>query len=161
MDRIVRYTEDAVYRDRFHLDRQGTDQLSHDTGSYGRALAEAAVFAAKEAEAQAILVFSQSGMMAQHVAALRPRQEIIAFTPAIETYWRLAATWGTRSYLLETTGLSDALLTQADRMVMDLKLAEIGDTIVMVAGQISGMSLSNMVKLHRVGELSQMNADKF
>jgi pyruvate kinase len=124
-------------------------------GSYGRALAEAAVFAAREVASPLIVVFTESGFMAQHVSALRPKQEIIAFTHVLETYRRLAAVWGIESYLLPANEISQQLLTLADNMLLQLNLAQAGETIVMVAGSISGAPLSNMVKLHRVGERSE------
>lgn len=154
MDRIVRYTEEAFYKDvLLDRDRRTRDLLRMTTGSYGRALAEALVFAANEVEAPLIVVFTESGFMAQHVAALRPRQDIIAFTHVLETHRRLAAVWGTECFLLPPSSMSDQLLITADRLLLDLNLAQRGQTVVMVAGSISGVPLSNMVKLHRVGEL--------
>lgn len=156
MDRIVRYTEEAVYKQQFFDPNEKRVReflaLGQGSGSYGRALAEAAVFAADEVEASLIVVFTEGGFMAQHVAALRPHEEIIAFTHVLETHRRLAAIWGTESFLLQTSGVPD-LLPLADKMLTELNLAEIGETIIIVAGNISGVPLSNMVKLHRVGEL--------
>jgi pyruvate kinase len=158
MDRIVRYTEEAVYKQQFFDSSEKRFRellvMGRGSGSYGRALAEAAVFAADEVEASLIVVFTEGGFMAQHVAALRPREEIIAFTHVLETHRRLAAMWGTESFLLQTSGVPD-LLPSADKMLVELNLAELGETIIIVAGSISGVPLSNMVKLHRVGETVQ------
>ncbi len=155
MDKIVCYTEEAVYKKRFWQpeQRQVRQLMSFGggSGSYGRALAEAARFAADEVGACVIVVFSESGFMAQHVAALRPKQEIIAFTHVLETHRKLAAIWGTEGFLLQINGIAD-LLPLAEKMLLDLGLAEAGETIVIVAGSISGVALSNMVKLHRLGE---------
>ncbi|MEW6732788.1 MAG: pyruvate kinase, partial [Acidobacteriota bacterium] len=154
MDRIVRYTEEAIYKQIFfRYDRRRRELLSDNTGSYGRALAEAATFAADEIAAPLIVVFTESGYMAQHVVALRPKQEIIAFTPVLATYRRLAAIWGTESFLLQSTDLSDQLFTITDKVLTKLNLVQPGETVVMVAGSISGVPLSNMVKLHRVNLL--------
>src|SRR5262249_35788636 len=142
MDRIARVTEEAVYKHIVRPEMRESDMAAGNVGSYGRALAEAAQFAAKEVESPIILVFTQSGIMAQHVAAMRPRQDIIAFTPILETSRRLAAVWGTKSFLLEQTALSDELLALADRMLIELNIAQAGETIVMVAGHITGIPLS-------------------
>lgn len=156
MDRIARYTEEAVYKQTFlDLDRRTRDIFGRNSssGSYGRALAEAAVFAAQEVSAPLIVVFTESGFMAQHVAALRPHQPILAFTHVLETYRRLAAVWGVESFLLPSTEQSDQLLTIADKRLVELELAVEGETVVMVLGNISGVPISNMVKLHRVGDV--------
>lgn len=158
MDRIVCYTEEAVYKQQIlqQKDRRVRDLLASGggSGSYGRALAEAAVFAADEVAAPLIAVFTEGGFMAQHVSALRPKQDIIAFTHILETHRRLAAVWGIESFLLQTNG-STAFLELSDKMLVELGLADIGDTIIIVAGSIEGMPLSNMVKLHRVGETAK------
>lgn len=157
MDRIVRYTEEAVYKQLFaapeHASHRYLRNLPKSSGSYGRALAEAAVFAAEEVAAPLIAVFTESGFMAQHVAALRPKQDIIALTHILETHRRLAAVWGIESFLLPISKHTDQLLLLADQLLVDLQLVEVGETVVIVAGSISGMPLSNMVKLHKIGEL--------
>src|SRR5262249_46004400 len=70
MDRIARVTEEAVYKHIVRPEMRESDMAAGNVGSYGRALAEAAQFAAKEVESPIILVFTQSGIMAQHVAAM-------------------------------------------------------------------------------------------
>lgn len=155
MDKIVCYTEEAVYKKHFWQSEEKRFKVvasGEGSGSYGRALAEAAAFAADEVGACVIIVFTESGFMAQHVAALRPKQEIIAFTHVLETHRKLAAIWGTESFLLQISGITD-LLPLAEKMLLELNLAEAGETIVIVAGSISGVPLSNMVKLHRLGEV--------
>ncbi|MEM4251676.1 MAG: pyruvate kinase, partial [Candidatus Bathyarchaeia archaeon] len=152
MDRIVRFTEDAVDREVFGKMNRALSAISQHTGSYNRALAEAAVFAAEEIGSPIILVFTEGGKMARRVSSLSPRQKIVAFTYVQETYRRLAAIWGINSYMMGIGGASDRLLTHADQMLLRLQLALRGTTIVMVAGNLSGIPASNIVKLHRVGD---------
>lgn len=93
--------------------------------------------------------------MARRVSALRPKQKIVAFTYVQETYRRMAAVWGINSYMMGMGQASDRLLTHADQMLLRLQLAPRGTTIVMVAGNLSGIPASNIVKLHRVGDFVQ------
>jgi pyruvate kinase len=74
MDSLVRFTEASRVPDRGLAKRC----IGVQTGSFGRALAKAAVSAAAEVSATKIVVFTEHGRMARHVAALRPRQRIIA-----------------------------------------------------------------------------------
>lgn len=155
MDRIVRFTEDAVQRELLGRPNRALSAVAQHTGSYNRALAEAAVFAAEEIGSPIILVFTEGGKMARRVSALRPKQKIVAFTYVQETYRRMAAVWGINSYMMGTGQASDRLLTHADQMLLRLQLAPRGTTIVMVAGNLSGIPASNIVKLHRVGDFVQ------
>ena len=92
--------------------------------------------------------------MARHLAALRPAQKIIAFTPHERTYRSLAAVWGIEPQLLDFNGHSAELIARADEALVKLELADKGEIIVVMAGRIPGQpSLSSMMKLHRVGEL--------
>ncbi len=150
MARIISFTEDYCLpkdsiRDLIH---------THQTGQEGRAIAEAAVFAAQELRAGLILCLSKSGTMARHIAALRPSQRIIAFTPMPNTHSSLAAVWGLEPHLLDFSGRSSELLTRADEALMKLGLASRGETVVAMAGRIPEQpSLSSMMKLHKIGEI--------
>jgi pyruvate kinase len=88
------------------------------TGAEGRAIAEAAIYAASELRSRLIVVFSKSGAMARHLAALRPEQRIIAFTPHERTYSALAAVWGIEPYMLGFEGRGSELLMRADQAMI-------------------------------------------
>lgn len=150
MARIITFTEShlpqlCLRRDQFE---------GHQTGQEGRAIAEAAVFAAQEMRARFIAVFSKSGTMARHIAALRPPQRIIAFTPHERTRNALAAVWGIEPHLLDYSGRGSEMLARADEMLISLGLVNKGEVIIEMAGRIpEHPGLSSMMKLHRVGEL--------
>ncbi|MGH9839991.1 MAG: pyruvate kinase [Blastocatellia bacterium] len=150
MARIARFTEQNCQQtDRFR-------ELIHgrQTGAEGRAIAEAAIYAANELRTKLIVVFSKSGTMARHLAALRPTQRIIAFTPQARTHSALAAVWGIEPCLFDFNGRSAELIARADDALVDQGLAGKGETIVLMAGRIPDQpSLSSMMKLHRVGEI--------
>ncbi|MGH9800286.1 MAG: pyruvate kinase, partial [Blastocatellia bacterium] len=110
MARIISFTESNCQqgnrsRELIHGSQKGTE---------GRAIAEAAIYAAQELNSTLIVVFSKSGTMARHLAALRPSQRIVAFTPQQRAYSALAAVWGIEPYLLDFEGHSSDLLARAD-----------------------------------------------
>jgi pyruvate kinase len=128
--------------------------FGHRSGSHNRAIAEAAAFAAEEIGCRLIVVVTRSGYMARRIAALRPKQRIVAFTEIEQTRAQLAAVWGVEPYLPHpTTNPSDDLLVRADRSLLEYKLAERGESVVIMAGRLSYKSLSLSMKLHTIGEL--------
>ena len=150
MARIISFTESNCQqgnrsRELIHGSQKGTE---------GRAIAEAAIYAAQELNAKLIVVFSKSGTMARHLAALRPSQRIIAFTPHQRSHNSLAAVWGIEPHLLDFAGDSSDLLARADETLIKFGMAARGETIVAMAGRIPNQpSLSSMMKLHSVGEI--------
>lgn len=150
MARIISYTETNCLQG----DRSRDLIHGHQKGTEGRAIAEAAIYAAQELKTKLIIVFSKSGTMARHIAALRPSQRIIAFTPLERTRSALAAVWGIEPYLLNFDGRSSDLLAWADEVLLKQELVVRGEMIVAMAGRIPNQpSLSSMMKLHPVGEI--------
>jgi pyruvate kinase len=150
MDKIIRTTEEMAAPAQAVVKQSSYGRRS---GSYGRAIAEAATFAAEEVGCRLIVVITQSGHMARRISALRPRQQIIALTPSEATRRQLAVLWGTESYRLDNcTAASDDLLVIADRALLGYGLAERGESVVVMAGRMKDVTISLSMKLHRVGE---------
>jgi pyruvate kinase len=150
MARIISFTESACPR----LDRSRKAMCGQQSGKEGRAIAEAAVYAAQEMRAQFIVVFSKSGTMARHIAALRPAPRIIAFTPLERTRAALSLIWGVEPYLLDFGGRGYELLARADEALARQGLVKKGETVIAMAGRIPEQpSFSSIMKLHRVGEI--------
>jgi pyruvate kinase len=150
MARIVSFTEQSCAQP----ERARNLIRGEQTGTEGRAIAEAAVFAAQEMRARFIVVFSKSGAMARHIAALRPAPRIIAFTPHERTRRALSAVWGLEPYLLDFSGRGFEVLARADQMLMQHRLVEPGETLIVMAGRLPEQpSLSSMMKLHRAGTI--------
>ncbi len=148
MDRIIRAAEASA----FSRSRLREAISTRPSGSYGRAIAEAAAFAAEEVKASLIVVFTEGGNMPRQIAALRPSQRVLALTPSRTTYRRLAAVWGVEPRLFPFPSRSEELLSQCDRLLVSEGWARVGEVVVLMAGTLRGFSLSDMMKLHRVGE---------
>ena len=152
MDRIIRSTEEMV-APATNVMRESL--FGRRSGSYGRAIAEAAVFAAEEVGCRLIVVITQSGHMARRIASLRPRQRIIALTPVEKSYRQMALLWGVEPYLIEGVGkTSSSSFEQADRALLDRRLAERGESVVVMAGRMNDIVISHSMKLHRAGDLT-------
>lgn len=152
MDRIIRATEEmgAPAREVMREAMKG-----RHSGSFGRAIAEAAVYAADEIGCQLIVVITQSGQMARRAAALRPGQRIVAFNAIERTHCQLAASWGVEPYMLKDCSAdAEDLLARTDFALMERGLARRGENVVVMAGRLKDLTISLSMKLHRVGDLN-------
>ncbi len=144
MDRIIRSTEGLEDKDPRICPRR-------QTGDYGRAVAEAAAFAAEEIRARLIVVFTRSGAMARRMAAVRPRQRIVALTPHETTCRALALSWGVEPYMMKAFPPAyDRMLEGADAVLTEKGLAEEGESVIVMAGRIEQSALSSSMKIHRI-----------
>ena len=152
MDRIIRATEEMLAPATAAVRHS---MLGRRSGSYGRAISEAALLAAEEISCRLIVVITKSGHMARRIAALRPSHRIIAITSVEKTYRQLAGTWGVEPYQIEDGLLeSESLLASADRVLLANKVAERGENVVVMAGRVDDVIISLSMKLHRVGDLT-------
>jgi pyruvate kinase len=149
MSRIIEFTE-------AHCSIEGrlASSAVEITGKEGRAIAEAAVFAAREMQLNMIVVLTRYGVMARHAAAIRPRERIIAFTPFEKTCNTLAAVWGIEPYRVDFSGSSAALIARVDDRLISEGLLSKGEMSVVMAGNVPEQpGLSSLMKLHRIGEI--------
>ena len=129
--------------------------LGRRSGSYGRAISEAALLAAEEVSCRLIVVITKTGHMARRIAALRPSHRIIALTPVEKTYRQLAAAWGVEPYQIDDVSAGkESLLAAADRALLKNELAGRGESVVVMAGRVDDIIISLSMKLHRVGDLT-------
>jgi pyruvate kinase len=122
-------------------------------------VAHAACRAAEEQRAQAIVTFTQSGSTALLVSKHRPRTCIIAPTPFEHIARKISLYWGVTPVILKTRKTTDDMITSVERIMLKKKLARSRDLIVITAGVPIGVAGStNMLKMHRVGEISSLEA---
>lgn len=122
------------------------------SGRVSRALCEAAAFAAEEINAKLIAVFTESGLMARRLSALRPMQRIIALTNSQDVCNELAPIWGVEPLLHPTCNSTERLIGIGERVLIENGIVEAGEQIVLMAGRLSGLELSSSVKVHTIGE---------
>jgi pyruvate kinase len=145
---MVRIAEEAERSIR----RRGFADLPHLAGSSDSDIvADAAFQAARAAEVQAIVVFTNSGYSARLVSRYRPPVKIIAMTGSIDTVRRLMVNYAVVPVLAPEAHTTDEMLGQMDTFLVERGLLKPGDKVVFVAGQPVGRSGStNLMKLHRV-----------
>jgi pyruvate kinase len=124
--------------------------VGRQSGRVSRALCEAAAFAADEMNTRMIAVFTESGLMARRLSSLRPDQRIIALTSSPEAMNELTLIWGVESVLIPRSRSTEEILKIGEQALLQANLVEIGETVVVMAGRLSGLGLSSSVTLYTV-----------
>ena len=122
------------------------------SGSFSRALCEAAAFAAEELNTKTTAVFTESGIMARRLSTLRPEQRIVALTPSKDVYNELALIWGVEPILHHPCEKTDDLVRIGERALLESGIVQQGEMVVLMAGKLSGLGLSRSVKLYNIGD---------
>jgi len=120
------------------------------SGRVSRALCEAAAFAAEEMATRVTAVFTESGLMARRLSALRPDQRIIALTHKPEVLCELALIWGVEPLLSKPAQTTEEMLRAGEEALLEAGVVEKGEMIVLMAGRLSGLGLSSSVTLFTV-----------
>lgn len=121
------------------------------SGRVSRALSEAAVFAAEEMMTRVTAVFTESGLMARRLSALRPEQQIVALTHLPWVQSQLALIWGVESLMTLPAATTEEMLKFGEESLLESGLVEKGEMIVLMAGRLSGLGLSSTVSIMTIG----------
>jgi pyruvate kinase len=124
--------------------------VGRQSGHVSRALCEAAAFAADEMNTRLIACFTESGLMARRLSALRPDQKIVALTSSREVIDELSLIWGVESVQMTPSRSTEELLNLGEQALIHADLVDLGETIVIIAGRLSGLGLSSSVTLYKV-----------
>ncbi|HVF66824.1 MAG TPA: pyruvate kinase [Pyrinomonadaceae bacterium] len=121
------------------------------SGRVSRALCEASAFAAEEIGARTIAVITASGLMAHRLSNLRPAQRIVALTPDRRVRDMLSLVWGVETHVHSPCDNSEDMLKVCERTLLEVGIVQQGETIVFMAGRLSGLGLSSSVTLYTIG----------
>jgi pyruvate kinase len=127
------------------------DSLRH-TASIDDAVAAAAVVAAEELEAVALVCFTTTGRTARLVSRHRPSRPLLALTPSESVARALAMVWGIRPCVSrEVPADHEAVVRLAEEHARRLGLARPGDVLVITHGApLGARGATNLVRVHRV-----------
>jgi pyruvate kinase len=115
------------------------------------AVAQATVEMAHVLKAAAILCATTSGSTARLIAKYRPKTPILGATPVLETYRRLALTWGVRPVLIGPVTDTDAMFRETLSVAKANRLVRPGDIVILTAGVPIGIvGTTNLIRVHEV-----------
>lgn len=139
-----------------------------------QALCKAAAAAAKEMQTEKVAVFTESGLMARRLSSFRSGLQIFALTTSEDARNQLSLIWGVAPFhdkrlktddierkigegtMLDLLGsesdMTEEMLKAGERTLLDAGVVEKGETLVMLAGRLSGLGLSSSVIVWTIGE---------
>jgi pyruvate kinase len=148
MGRIVHEAEKSIFSDMEHH----VEESRIVSPNFYHAIAHTASYAARKANVKALVVYSNSGSMAQRVSKLKPLRPIIALTPNKEVYNRMALLWGVIPLIIPAAQQTDAMLDNGEHAIIDRNLLKKGDSVVFCAGNTQMKGATNMLKIYSLGE---------
>src|SRR5688572_11023988 len=144
------------------------------SGRTSQALCKAAAYAAKEVITEKVAVFTESGLMARRLSSIRSGLQTFGLTACSDACNQLALIWGVQPFhhdpvkkgggiqdignttMLDlSTGGADStaeLLKLGERTLLDAGVVQPGETLIMMAGRLSGHGLSSSVIVWTIGE---------
>jgi len=115
-------------------------------------MSHAAHALAEDRDVSAVAVFTSGGSTAWLMSKVRPAKPILAFTPHLKTYRKLAFLWGVYPYLVPFANTLEDMIDHVDASLMKTGIQP-GDQVVMVCGfPVGSLRPPNMALLHNVGE---------
>jgi pyruvate kinase len=145
MSRIIKEIESS---DEY---RNGVETAALNLKVSANAVAHAAVVAANQMAISTIAVVSDSGGAARLMSEYRPKASIVAFTSDEVTYRRLSLHWGVTPVWMEPTMTQEELYEIIEQELVDRKLAEPGDAIVVTCAVPVGCGAqTNLMKIHHI-----------
>lgn len=113
------------------------------------ALAGAAVDAADELNADAIVVITVSGYTAQMVVQQRPVTPVIAVVPEERKANQLALLWGTAPVSVPWTDNTDKFIADMEAILIKKKLIKKGGTLIFVSGSTKLRGTDYIMKIQK------------
>lgn len=122
------------------------------SGRTSQALCKAAAYAAKEMITEKIAVFTESGLMARRLSTVRSGLQTFGLTNSRDACNQLALIWGVEPYMHEGGGSTKQMLREGEKTLLNAGVVSPGETLIMMAGRLSGLGLSSSVIVWTIGE---------
>src|SRR5919107_1735307 len=114
--------------------------------------AEASDVANAVLDGTALASFTQTGDTARRLAALHPRQPLLAFTVDARVRSQLALSWGVETFIVPSVQHTDDMVAQVDFSLLSIGRLKVGDRVVVVAGSPPNtVGSTNLIRVHEVG----------
>ncbi|WP_336029611.1 pyruvate kinase [Geodermatophilus sp. FMUSA9-8] len=143
MDRIISAVES---------DDRWVPELVRRSRSRSGAIVRAARDIGESLDVKALATFTQTGETARRLAALHPRQPLLAFTVDARVRSQLALSWGVETFLVPAVEHTDDMVEQVDFSLLSIGRLRVGDRVVVVAGSPPNtVGSTNLIRVHEVG----------
>ena len=151
VEAMVRICTEAEKSAEVKLDREFLDRVFTRVD---QSIAMAALFTAHHLKVKCIASLTQSGSTALWMSRLNSGVPIYALTPETATLTKCALMRDVRPFTLAYEGHDrEKLLREAEQVLLDRKVVEMGDLVVLTMGEPIGQSGgTNTMKIVRIGE---------
>ncbi len=140
----VRTEREILARDKFKL-------KAHDESDVAEAIGRSVAHTAKNLQIHTIVAATESGHTARMISKFRPNAHILGITFSERQQRALSLIWGVQPVVVKRPTSTDEMFKFSAEAVLEHKLAEKGDLIIVTAGVPVGVSGStNMLKVERV-----------
>lgn len=143
MGSIIRRSEEEIFTHWRYAPI--TQHTAGEISSVALATARAGAYAALEAGAKVIAVFTDSGATARHLSGERISTRVWAFTPHDETVQRLALSWGVNARKINKGSTSHEETLEGERILLREGIVQKGDRIVVVFGTTRDPGMTNVM----------------
>jgi len=123
------------------------------SGRTSQALCKAAAYAAKEMKTEKVAVFTESGLMARRLSTVRSGLQTFALTTSRDAYNQLSLIWGVKPFVHDDRSTTKDMLAIGESTLLGAELVVAGETIIILAGRLSGLGLSSSVLVWTIGEI--------
>jgi pyruvate kinase len=133
-------------------DDRWVPDLTRRSRSRSGAIVRAARDIGEALDVKALATFTQTGETARRLAALHPRQPLLAFTVDARVRSRLALSWGVETFIVPSVQHTDDMVEQVDFSLLSIGRLRVGDRVVVVAGSPPNtVGSTNLIRVHEVG----------
>jgi len=122
------------------------------SGRTSQALCKAAAICAREMRTEKIAVFTESGLMARRLSSVRSGLQTFALTNSKDICNQLSLIWGVAPLMQDTSDTTEKMLNAGEATLLAAGVVSQQETIVMMAGRLSGLGLSSSVIVWTIGE---------
>src|SRR4051794_15369949 len=138
--------------DAVESDEVAVPDLVRRSRSRAGAIVRAARDVGESLEVMALVTFTSTGETTRRLAALHPRQPLLAFTVDARVRSQLALSWGVETFLVPEVSHTDDMVRQVDFSLLSIGRLKEGDRVVVVAGSPPNTrGTTNLIRVHEVG----------
>jgi pyruvate kinase len=143
MERIIAAVEGDHHR---------VPEVTRMSRSRSGAIVRSAKDVAEALDVKALAAFTQTGDTARRLAALHPRQPLLAFTVDARVRSQLALSWGVETFIVPSVQHTDDMVRQVDFSLLSIGRLKDRDRVVVVAGSPPNtVGSTNLIRVHEVG----------
>ncbi len=148
MHRIVLHVEES---NRANYWRASRPVLQYDKRDIQNTMAFGAVQACEILKANAVVMFTNSGLTARLVSTYRPQKPIIAFVPNAEIQRTLCFCWGVHAIILKAPERTLSFLERIDEHLLPMDGYKVGDRVIVLTKiPLRSREHTNTVHIHTI-----------